>query len=475
MPRRRPNPKKKSARKQRETTNNASVDAWFETDTGQAFRATLELQSCCPELTTDALRRRMPSDESTNTWKFDLSGCSMTALPASIGSWKRTPKSLIELNLCRCTKLTALPEEIGELKTLERLDVRGCSSLVALPAAIGELSALRTLELDECSSLAALPATIGELKALTKLDLRECTGLAALPDAIGVLKALTQLDLYECSSLAALPDSIGKIGALTRLNLGGCVSLSYLPDTFGKLKALKNLNLAACTSLSALPDTMNGLEALEGLCLGGCSSLALSPDALDGLGALQVLLVSNCDKIGELSLAGLTNLEAINMENTPNIGFGTSTILMLYKQKVDLAGSDFSIWKRMRELRKQAKRRRDRRLCDFCGRQGGIDEPRLPVCYCGERRYCDETCQRAGWAAEHSETCLFGVFLTAEQIALLQRLEECYSHEMVTDVQYSHFREEYLKMTPAEAQDMFEKARQHMPDGFFSGGPCQWA
>ena len=105
--------------------------------------------------------------------------------------------------------------------------------------------------------------------------------------------------------------------------------------------------------------------------------------------------------------------------------------------------------------------------------EGGVDEPRLPVCYCGQRRYCDETCQRAGWAAEHSKTCLFD--LTAEQIALLQRLEECYSHEIVTDVQYSHFREEYLKMTPAEAQDMFEKARQHMPDGFFSGGPCQWA
>jgi hypothetical protein len=188
-----------------------------------------------------------------------------------------------------------------------------------------------------------------------------------------------------------------------------------------------------------------------------------------------VLIVSHCDKIGELSLAGLTNLDAINMENTPNIGFGISTILMLYQQKVDLAGSDFSIRKKMRELRKQAKRRRDRRLCDYCGRQGGIDEPRLPVCYCGLRRYCDETCQRAGWAAEHSKTCLFGDYLTAEQIALLQRLEECYSHEIVTDVQYSHFREEYLKMTPAEAQDMFEKARQHMPDGFFSGGPCQWA
>ena len=125
----------------------------------------------------------------------------------------------------------------------------------------------------------------------------------------------------------------------------------------------------------------------------------------------------------------------------------------------------------MMELRKQAKRRRDCRHCDYCGRQGGIDEPRLPVCYCGLRRYCDETCQRAGWAAEHSKTCLFGEFLTAEQIALLRRLEECYSHGLCTDVHYSCWREEYLKMTPAEARDMFEKARQEgfFPDTSFDG------
>ena len=32
-----------------------------------------------------------------------------------------------------------------------------------------------------------------------------------------------------------------------------------------------------------------------------------------------------------------------------------------------------------------------RRVCDNCGRQGTLKEPRFPVCYCGARRYCDET------------------------------------------------------------------------------------
>ena len=343
---------------------------------------------------------------------------------------------------------------------------------------VEELAVCR-LDLSGCSMI-TLPPSISMLRAtkLVTINLGECRKLTALPDAIGDIKTLNFLTLAGCSSFVALPDAIGGLEALQLLDFGYCSGLQKIPSTIGELKALKTLCLIECTSLGALPDTINRLEALENLYLGGCSSLVLSPHALDGLGALKVLIVARCNKLRELSLSGLTNLEAIDMQNTPNIGFGTSTILMLHKQKVKLIGSEFAVRRgimSLRELRNQAKRRRQRRHCDYCGRQGGIDEPRLPVCYCGLRRYCDETCQRAGWAAEHSKECLFGAYLTAEQIALLQRLEECYSHEMVTDVQYSHFREEYLKMTPAEAQDMFEKARQHMPDGFFSGGPCQWA
>ena len=424
MPRRRPNPKNKAARRQREAAEAAQTAAWLRTDKGQCFQHMLDLQQCCPELTSEALRRRHHNDESTYGGYFDLSGCSMTALPASIGSWKTSPKPLIGLDLTKCTKLTALPDEIGEIKTLKSLKLTQCSSLVALPDSIGELS------------------------------------------------ALTRLELSMCSSLAALPESIGELKTLKYLNMANCVKICFLPYAIGGLDALKGLSLIRCTSLSALPDSIDELGALNVLGLAGCSNLILSRDALNGLGALQHLDLSGCVKIDKLHLGGLTNLVFLDATSV-NLGLGKRDILALHNRRVMVQG--FSVRKMMRELRDQAKRRRDRRLCDYCGRQGGIAEPRLPVCYCGLRRYCDETCQRAGWAAGHSKTCLFGAYLTAEQIALLQRLEECYSHEMVTDVQYSHFREEYLKMTPAEAQDMFEKARQHMPDGFFSGGPCQWA
>ena len=48
-----------------------------------------------------------------------------------------------------------------------------------------------------------------------------------------------------------------------------------------------------------------------------------------------------------------------------------------------------------------------RRVCDNCGRQGTLKEPRFPVCYCGARRYCDALCQKADWRS-HSRRCAAG-------------------------------------------------------------------
>ena len=398
MPRRRPNPKKKSVRKR-------EVDEWLQSGRGQALLATLELQESCPELTHDTLRRRQHFDESTNSFSFDLSGCSMTALPASIGSWKSSPRPLIELNLSHCKQLAALPGEIGEIKSLESLKLEGCSSLVALPDAIGEI------------------------RTLNYLNLTGCVRLASLPDAIGDLEALQILDLTCCSVL------------------------QRIPSTIGELKVLKALSLANCMSLSALPDTINEIGALKTLILGGCSSLALRLGALAGLGALKALVVAECDSIEALNIDGLPNLTSLDLSGCNNLRITSRAILALREQRVEVKG--FSVRKMMRDLRNQAKRRRQRRLCDFCGRQGGIDEPRLPICYCGERRYCDENCQLADWGAGHSKTCSMGC-LTALQREWLRNAERVRSRGLIDEEAYRAFRDRVISWTPAEAQEFIQ-------------------
>ena len=158
-------------------------------------------------------------------------------------------------------------------------------------------------------------------------------------------------------------------------------------------------------------------------------------------------------KIGELHLDGLTNLEFLDASDCPNLRIAIRGILALHKQRVNVVG--FSVRKKMRELRKQAKRRRQRRHCDFCGRQGGIDEPRLPVCYCGERRYCDVTCQHLDWGKRHSKTCRLGC-LTALQREWLRNAERVRSRGLIDEEAYRTFRDRVISWTPAEAQEFIQ-------------------
>ena len=107
-----------------------------------------DLAQSCPELSGDALNEKFWVEESADC-RLDLSGCSMTALPPSISTLRAT--ILVTISLSACPNLTALPDEIGEIKTLNFLTLAGCSSFVALPDAIGGLEALQLLDLGYCS------------------------------------------------------------------------------------------------------------------------------------------------------------------------------------------------------------------------------------------------------------------------------------------------------------------------------------
>ena len=63
----------------------------------------------------------------------------------------------------------AVPAEIGQLTSLERLDLRG-NQLTSLLAEIGQLTALTRLYLDD-NELTSLPPEIGQLRSLERLYL----------------------------------------------------------------------------------------------------------------------------------------------------------------------------------------------------------------------------------------------------------------------------------------------------------------
>lgn len=153
--------------------------------------------------------------------------------------------------------LTMLPQAIGQLTALKRLEIRH-NQLITLPPQFGRLTALNMLDLSH-NHLATLPPEIGRLKMLTELRLHN-NQLSVLPPEIGHLTGLTMLDLSG-NRLTKLPPEIGQLVALTDLRLTNN-QLMELPSEFGSLIALTELFLWR-NELSEMPREIGQLSALK--------------------------------------------------------------------------------------------------------------------------------------------------------------------------------------------------------------------
>ena len=101
--------------------------------------------------------------------------------------------NVVELGLY-FESLKSLPESIGNLKSLQKLDL-SYNKLTTLPESIGNLSSLQTLDL-HYNEFTILPESIIQLEYLQELDLRG-NQLMTLPESISNLKSLINLKLHE--------------------------------------------------------------------------------------------------------------------------------------------------------------------------------------------------------------------------------------------------------------------------------------
>jgi Leucine-rich repeat (LRR) protein len=219
---------------------------------------------------------------------LNLSHNSLESLPPGIGSFA----SLVELyattqriNNTRFgqyeSSLTSLPDEIGNIATLEKLDLSS-NGLTSLPAGIGNFTNLKELRLNnqdtrpasvQTITLTSLPEEIGKITSLEKLFLND-NALTEIPSSINGLTSLVELYL-QGNELTILPTTIGGLTSLEKLSLSQSSSnnkLTSLPAEIGDLTNLKELYVENMSSsennvttyhLKSLPTTMNQLLNLE--------------------------------------------------------------------------------------------------------------------------------------------------------------------------------------------------------------------
>jgi Leucine-rich repeat (LRR) protein len=259
--------------------------------------------------------------------KLDLRFNKLSKLPSSI----KNLKNLKVLDLSN-NNLTEFPELIRALTSITELDLSG-NRIQRVPRLLGDLHSLEILELSK-NKIISLPNSMGDLKPLKRLILRR-NSLEILPASIGKLKNLKILDL-SANNLKNLPQSIGKLKSLKQLDLsfnkleslpnslGNITLLQYLclernklnsiPELIGTLRSLKYLNLGS-NDYSDLPESLGDLKSLQHLVVGSVQLKNL-PFSFNSLKLLKVLFAFNCNfKIFPEIITRLNSLQELYLIN----------------------------------------------------------------------------------------------------------------------------------------------------------------
>ncbi|PRQ22532.1 putative leucine-rich repeat domain, L domain-containing protein [Rosa chinensis] len=227
---------------------------------------------------------------------LNLSGCSkVNKLPNDVGLLE----SLEKLYL-KDTGIRELPTSTRMLERLSLLNMEDCKHLVCLLSSVGGLKSLKDLNLSGCSKLDKLPDELGHVACLKKLDVSG-SGIREVPSSIGLLKNLKELSLGGCKAQSPKSWStifnpfqlllkrsciparlslacLSNLRSLTYLNLSDCnLSEEAIPIDFGCLSLLRRLNLRK-NQFVRLPESIGQLSRLENLQLDWCHKLRTLPE-----------------------------------------------------------------------------------------------------------------------------------------------------------------------------------------------------
>jgi len=170
-------------------------------------------------------------------------------IPKEIGNLRELEKLSIYKN-----PIKELPKSMGKLNALTHLVIGGLD-INDFPESFKNLSNLVRLEFIKNKNLYRIPDVVGELKNLEKLELSG-ENFYEISSAITKLKNLISLKI-SCNNVQFLPYEMGQLEKLEILDLDFS-NIKFLPKSIGKLKKLKKMIISS-NQLDSLPETIGGL------------------------------------------------------------------------------------------------------------------------------------------------------------------------------------------------------------------------
>jgi Leucine-rich repeat (LRR) protein len=260
------------------------------------------------------------------------------ALPTSIANMST---ELISLNLIGNHFFGSIPQDIGNLIGLQRLQLGKNMLTGPLPTSLGKLLRLGLLSLYSNRMSGEIPSFIGNLTQLEILYLSNNSFEGIVPPSLGKCSHMLDLRIGYNKLNGTIPKEIMQIPTLVNLSMEGNSLSGSLPNDIGSLQNLVKLSLENNKFSGHLPQTLGNCLAMEQLFLQGNSFDGAIPN-IRGLMGVRRVDLSNNDLSGSIPeyFANFSKLEYLNLSinnftgKVPSKGnFQNSTIVFVFGNK----------------------------------------------------------------------------------------------------------------------------------------------
>ncbi|MCK5739085.1 T9SS type A sorting domain-containing protein [bacterium] len=235
------------------------------------FLAVSQLFAAIPETERAALIALYNSTDGDNWtdnsgWKTPPLHTDGFTIPGTEGGWNGVTVSgdhIIQLLLHDNNLSGSIPVELGNLSSLNYVDLTSNQLSGNIPAELGGLSGLGSLRLDSNQLSGSIPAGLGNLNNLSRLFLRYNQLSGSIPAELGNLNNLTQLWLTSNQLSGSIPAELGNLNNLARLWLNGNQLSGSIPAELANLTDLSSTNIgynALYTDDAALKAFLNSKD-----------------------------------------------------------------------------------------------------------------------------------------------------------------------------------------------------------------------
>ncbi|GMY38955.1 Receptor-like protein kinase HSL1 [Fagus crenata] len=258
------------------------------------------------------------------------------SIPISLGNISSLKQLLLAFNPLSPTQI---PNELGNLTSLEVLWLSGCNLRGPIPENLGRLTRLKILDLSWNTLTGSIPRSITELISIVQIDMLGNALSGELPSGMSKLTRLLRFDvsmneltgtipaelcglqlvslnLFENRFEGSLPEEIGSLSNLVKFSGDHNKLTGPIPKSFAQLSKLRKLDLSHNELFGKIPVGIKAWKKLNELNLANNRLYGEIPSEIGSLLVLNYLDLSGNHFSGKIPLE-LQNLK-LNLLNLSN-------------------------------------------------------------------------------------------------------------------------------------------------------------